>query len=454
MPFRRMQRIETAGLAIVFAGALLGTLPRAAEAADAFAIGAQFAGHAVTSCSNIVISGGTIDSAGVSSASPANKGHVASNGSLAMSGSSTINGDASVGPGKKITTSGSAKVTGASSVATSTFDCMPVDLVALKTALQSSNDNARIPQTSQHKNPLTGAGHTDFVMSGADSLNLPAGTYYFTSVAVSGTSVITTAGPVHILVTGSVSVSGGTTVGSGSYALRLWVSGSSFALSTGTVKAFVYAPSAAASVSNATLTGGLWATGVTISGNSHLTRTIDDVAPHIAITSPPDGSAVADPAHVVVTGTVSDGETDVSAAVNGQTVTIAADGTWQITLNLSSGTSPVTVTAVATDAGGNTATATTRVVTAPPSISLTSPLPGALLAAHVVNLTGAAGTATSLTVNGTPAAIAGGLWSLNGFDLGSDGTHTLAIRERTPQGQRRSRPCSRPTRRRRRSQRR
>jgi RHS repeat-associated protein len=403
-------------------------LPQVSQAADAFTITAPLASHAVTSCSDVTISGGTIDSAGVSSPSPANKGNVATNGNLTLSGSSTIQGDAAVGPGKRVTTSGTAHVTGTSSVATSTFDCKPIDLVALKSALQSSNDNARIPLTGQHKNPLTGANHTDFVMSGTDTLTLSAGTYYFTSFVVSGSSVITVTGPVHILCSGSLTMSGSSAItGTTSYNLHFWVSGASVALSSATVKGFVYAPSASVSLSSATLVGSIFANSVTLSGSAHVTRSIDDVAPRVAITSPADNSGTSDPAHVLVKGTATDDQTDVSVNVNGQPAAIAPDGTWQITLDLSGRPSPATVSAVATDAAGNTASASIHAITAPPAISLTSPLPGAFVATRTVSLSGAAGTASSLTVNGTPAAIASGVWSLGGFDLGPDGAHTLTI---------------------------
>jgi RHS repeat-associated protein len=410
-------------------------MPQVSQAADAFTITAPLAGRAITSCSDITMSGGTIDSVGVSSPSPANKGNVATNGNITLSGSSTIQGDATVGPGKRVTTSGTAHVTGTTSVAASAFDCKPIDLVALKTTLQSSNDNARIPQTGQHKNPLTGANHTDFVMSGTDTLTLPAGTYYFTSFVVSGSSAITVNGPVHILCSGTVSMSGTSAItGTTSYNLHLWVSGASVALSSATIKGFIYAPSASVSLASATLVGSIFANMVTMSGSSHVTRTIDDVAPRVAITSPADNSGTSDPAHVLVKGTVADDQTDVSVKVNGQPAAIASDGTWQVTLDLSGGASPVTVSAVATDAAGNIASASIHVITAPPAISLTSPLPGAFVATRTVNLSGAAGTATSLTVNGTPAAIAGGVWSIGGFDLGPDGAHALTIIGTNPAG--------------------
>ncbi|MGH9422532.1 MAG: Ig-like domain-containing protein, partial [Thermoanaerobaculia bacterium] len=409
----------------------LAILPGVCEAADGFTVTPAIYGRAVTSCSNVTISGSaTIDSGGVASGSsaPLNKGNVLTNGNITLSGSAAIQGDVIVGPAKHVTTSGSAHVTGTTTVATSAFNCQPIDLVALKNSIQTANDNATIPQTGQHHVALTGANHTDFVMSGTDSITLAAGTYYFTSVSISGSSVITLTGPVHILCSGNVSISGNSVVGSNGYGLRFWVSGSSFSLSSSTFKAFVYAPSASASLSNATLSGALFANTVSISGSSHVTRAIDDLPPHVAIISPADNSVAADPAHVLVRGTVSDAETDVAVSVNGQAATIAADGTWQITLNLSSGTSPVTVTAIATDTGGTTATSTIHVVTGtPPSITLTSPAPGSLVNTRTVNLAGSAGTAATLAINGIAATVSGGLWSRSAFDLGNDGAHTLTI---------------------------
>lgn len=401
-------------------------VPSVCEAANGFTVTAPFAGRAVTSCSDVSMSGGIIDSAGVAAGStaPTNAGNVFTNGNITLSGSSTIKGNAVIGPARHVTTSGSAAITGTTTNASSTFNCQPIDLVALKNIVSVTNDNSHIPQTTNHHNALVG---TSFTMSGTDGITIPAGTYYFTNVSISGSSVITLSGPVNILVNGSVSVSGGSIISSNGYGLHFWVMGSSFALSSSTFKAFVYAPSAAASLSSSTLVGGLWANTVSISGNSHMTAAIDDIPPQVAITSPADNSGTSDPAHLVVRGTVSDGQSDVSVKVNGQTATIAADGTWQITLNISGSPSPVTITAVATDIGGTTATATIHVVTAVPLVTLTSPAPDSFIATRTPNLTGSAGTSASVTVNGTPAAIAGGSWSLSGLNLGNDGPHTLTI---------------------------
>jgi RHS repeat-associated protein len=412
------------------AAAVIATLMwvAAARAADSFAIPSSLASQAVFSCGDMSITGGgTIDSAGIASSGPTNRGTVRSNGKITNS-SSTINGDATPGPGKTVTISGSGVVTGATTPAASSVPCTPINLSALATSLAASNNDAAIPLTGQGKSVLAGASHTEFSMSGGDTLTLPAGTYYFTKFTVSGGSTITLGGAVRILVTGNVSVSGGSFVNSNAYGFRFWHSGATFSLSSSTFTGIVYAPAASLTISSSRFIGSVFADAVTVSGgSSHVTRSIDDVAPSVSITSPANGAGVSDPSQVVVRGTVSDAQTDVTVAVNGQAATIAADGGWQVTLNLTGSASPATVSAVATDAAGNSSSAAIAIVTAAPSISLVTPPPGALVGTRIVNLSGAAGTATSVTVNGTAASIAAGSWSLSNFDLGADGSHTLTI---------------------------
>jgi RHS repeat-associated protein len=397
-----------------------------ARAADPFTIPGTFVQQGIFTCTDFSMSGnGTIDSAGVNASGPTNRGTVRANGNITLSGTPTIDGDAIVGPGKHITVSGAAHITGTQTVATSTVPCTPIDLNAVKTAIQNNNDNARIPKSGKGNTVLNG---TNLSMSGNDSLTIPAGTYYFTNISLSGSSAITLGASVRILVNGSVSISGGSFIGSGAYSNRFWISGGSVSLSNSTLKAFVYAPAGAVSLANSTIVGGIFSNSISISGGSHITRSIDDAQPQVAITSPADNSVAANPAAVLIKGTVSDAQTAVTVKVNGQTATVADDGTWQITLNLSSGTSPVTVTAVATDGAGNTASASIHVLTGtPPTITLTSPVPGSTVSTSVVNIAGSAGTATSVKVNGTTATIAGGNWSLAGFNLGADGPHTLTI---------------------------
>jgi len=409
---------------------LLGVFLFAAvpAAADSFTISSALASQGVFSCGDMSITGGgTIDSAGIAAVGPANKGTVRSNGKITVS-SSTINGDAFPGPGKIVSISGSGSVSGSTTPAAAAVPCTPINLSTLATSLAASNNDASIPLTGQGKSVLAGASHTEFSMSGGDTLTLPAGTYYFTKFTISGGSTVTLGGAVRILVTGNVSISGGSFVNSNAYAFRFWHSGATFTLSSSTFTGIVYAPAASLTISSSRFIGSVFADDVTISGGtSHMTRSIDDVNPSVAITSPANGTAVSDATQVIVRGTVADAQTDVTVTVNSQAATIAADGTWQVTLNLTGTPSPATVSAVATDAAGNSSTATISIVTAAPAISLVSPPPGALLGARIVSLSGSAGTATSVTVNGTPAVLVGGNWSIANFDLGADGSHTLTI---------------------------
>src|ERR1051326_2316032 len=389
---------------IALAALVAAALPLAAHADDAFTITTPLVTHALSSCGDFTLSDGVIDSQGYSGSVVGSSGHVLSNGNIKVSGG-TLNGNATAGPGKTITTSGSGKITGTRSTETVAYDCKPIDLAALTTTLQSSNDNAKIPLSGQGKSVLGGTTHLDFTLSGGDTLALPAATSYFNK--------LTLGGAVRILATNTVSVSGGSFVNSNPYNLRFWSSGTQFTISGGgTLNAFVYAPAAAATISAAHLVGSMMAQTIPASGSAHVTPLIDDVLPQITISSPANNSVVSDPSHVVLTGIVSD-DTAVTVSGNGQPATTAADGTYQVTLNLTGAASPATITATATDAASNVATATVSVITErPPTLSLTLPPPGSFVNSSVVNLSGGSGTATSVTVNGTPATIANGIWTL------------------------------------------
>ena len=401
------------------------------HADDSFAVPSALSARAVFSCTDLTMSDGTVDSGTLSNGVIGNHGDIASNGNIRISGG-TVHGDATAGPGKGVNLSGSGTVLGTKSSASALVNCTPIDLSPFAASLPSSNDDNKIPLTGHGKNPMGGATHTEFTLSGGDTITLAPGTYYFTKFTVSGGSSITLTGLTNIFCTGKVDISGGSFDNALPYRFRFWVSGAGpFTLSGGSLlRGFVYAPAGAATVSSSTLVGGLFANQVTISGGTaHITRAVDDIPPRVAITSPANNSGTSDPAHVLVKGTSADDQTATTVTVNGKPAAVAADGTWQITLDLSGTPSPATVTAIATDAAGNTSQpATISIVTATPVISLVSPPPGSLLAARTVNLAGAAGTSTTLSVNGIAAAIAAGNWSLTSFDLGpDDGQHTLTI---------------------------
>jgi RHS repeat-associated protein len=394
-------RLSLAGslLAALFATTLVAQT-------DPFTINPPLTSQGVFSCADLTMSSGIVDSSGLASTTPTNRAVLRSNGNVKISGG-TVNGDAIAGPGKLVQLSGSGTVTGTASSAGATTNCTPIDLAALASTLQTSNDNASIPLTAQNKNPLTGSTHTDFTLGGGDSVTLHAGTYYFTKISLSGGSIVHLDGVVRILCTGRVDITGGSFFNSdhSPYSLRLWVSGTPFNLSSSTLGAIVYAPAAAATVSAGTLKGSLFANVVTLSGSTHITQALDDVAPHVTIISPADGS-VATAASVAVTGNATDDQTAVNLTVNGQPVAVAADGSFQTTVNIA-GLSPVTITATASDAAGNSADTSVTLTVARPTISGIVPVKGPTAGGTTVTITGTNFTTsadTTVRIGGAPAA--------------------------------------------------
>jgi RHS repeat-associated protein len=351
-----------------------------AQTSDPFALTPPLVSQAITSCGDMTVSNGLIDSSAT-----AGRGNVLSNGNIKVSGGK-VDGDATAGPGKNVTRSGSGTITGTISSAAAAFPCQLIDLSALSATLASANDNATIPLSAQHKNPVNSGG--DFTLSGGDSLTLQAGTYYFHKFTISGGSTITLAGPVRILATSDVNVSGGSVAGANSWQLHFWSSATTkFTVSSSTFVGFIYAPAATVTISSATVVGGAYGGTVTVSGSSHVTRTIDDTPPVVTITSPTDGEAVVDLSNVTVHGTVTDAETAIVIfQVNGTDVPLASDGSFTLQLNLSSATPP-TITAIATNAASLSSTSTvtvqssiTQLAIAPPSLSIDQNASGQLTA--------------------------------------------------------------------------
>ena len=246
-----------------------------------FDVPADLASHAALSCLDVTISGNSaITSEGVAGTpDSAGKAHVRSNANVTISGSARIEGDVVAGPGKRVITSGNPVITGQKRVATSAFDCAPIDLAALRGILEANNDNARVPRTDRGLPGLGGNGGRSIALSGSDGLTLPAGTYLLDTVSLSGNSRLRVSGAVRILVTGSVSISGNSHVnlGGNPFLLRLWTQGP-IAISSGSnIHAYVYAPAAAVSLSGqVTLAGALQARslsqGVFASAVSSMTR--------------------------------------------------------------------------------------------------------------------------------------------------------------------------------------
>jgi hypothetical protein len=385
------------------------TFGATAQSSDSFALTPPLVSQAITSCGDLTVSDGLIDSSATTG-----RGNILSNGNIKVTGGK-VDGDAIAGPGKTVTRSGSGTITGTIASATTAFPCSFVDLSALSTTLASANDNATIPLSAQHKNPVSSGG--DFTLSGGDSLTLQAGTYYFHKFSMSGGSTITLAGPVRILATSDVNVSGGSIAGANQWQLHFWASSTKFVVSSSTFVGFIYAPSATLTVSAGTVFGGVYGGTVTVSGNSHVTRTIDDTPPVVTIISPLDHQAVIDRSQVPVHGTVTDSETAITAfQVNGTNVVLSGDGSFDVTLNLSTATPPV-ITATATNAAGLSATssvtvqsALSQLAVAPPSLSVDQNATGQLSAIG----TYADGSTANVTASATWVSSAPSIATVNG----------------------------------------
>src|SRR5947209_2564328 len=291
-----------------------------AQTSDPFALTPPLVSQAITSCGDVAMSNGLIDSSATTG-----RGNILSNGTIKVTGG-RVDGDAIAGPGSTVKLSGNGSITGIIASATTAFPCSIIDLAALSATLATTNDNASIPLTVEHKIALANNG--DFKLSGGDSLTLQAGTYYFHKFTMSGGSTLTLAGPVRILTTSDVSVSGGSVAGASAWQLHFWSSATKFDLGSSTFAGFIYAPSAPVAISGEIVSGSVYAGAVTITGNSHITRLIDDTPPQITIDSPTDGQPLSDLSNVVVRGKVVDAETALTSfTVNGTAVTPANDGT-------------------------------------------------------------------------------------------------------------------------------
>ena len=387
----------------------LALLFPAAAAAAPFDIPADLGSYAVLSCKDLKIAGNSvISSEGVGTGtSQSEAGHVRSNGDVYLDGSIEVHGDAVAGPGRSLRISGTPLVTGQKLVAAATYDCAPIDLAALRTALLASNDNSRLPLTEKGKPALSGPNGRTLELSGKDSLALPAGSYLFDEIKLSGNSRVRVDGPVQILVTGAIDIKGGSHINldGNPYHVRLWSQGTSLAIaSQSNVHAFLYAPAASVLLSGQSrIVGAVQADKIEIVGGSRVRRVVDDAPPVLTVTTPVEGQSVS-VCEIPVAGTVTDGESPVQLTVNGVAVTPDANGAFTTTASLFTA-DPGLIEVVATDRAGNVTRINVRVSIVPPSVALTSPAPGSVVGSRVVALAGTSGTSTQVTVNGTVAQL-------------------------------------------------
>lgn len=154
--------------------------------------------------------------------------------------------------------------------------------------------------------------------------------------------------------------------------------------------------------------------------------TVDLGAPVVTITSPADGALFNTDA-VTVTWTVSDAEATVEVSLDGGAWEAASGGSETFS-GLDDGSHTVDVRA--TDEGGNEGgdSVTFAVDTTPPSVTITAPAEGAIIASSSVSVTWTAADAYS-----TEYSVDGGAWlAVSGTSVTlsslSDGEHTVTVR--------------------------
>jgi hypothetical protein len=155
-----------------------------------------------------------------------------------------------------------------------------------------------------------------------------------------------------------------------------------------------------------------------------------DDRPVVTITTPAGGFATAQPS-VQVSGSAVDDGGLASFTVNGQPVTVGANGAWSTTIAFGPSEGAVTVTAAATDLTGKQGSATIQlfydksapVITLggePPAITYGSAM---LFFGHV---TDAVSRVASITCNGVPALVDGDLFNCTPALAAGDNTVTIA----------------------------
>jgi RHS repeat-associated protein len=410
---------------------LLAETPLAAQ--DGFGVPEELADHAILSCRELSLSGGAVvTSEGLrTGAAEGEQGHVRSNQGVVLDGGVEVHGDAVPGPGTTVTFHGQPSlVTGSTDPADQPFDCAPIDLAALRADLEASNDNPLVPSTGKGNPALGGDDGRALRLSGRDSLVLPAGSYLLSELRLTGNSSLTVEGPVRLLVTGSIDVQGGShlNLDGNPYELLVFSAGDSVSMASyAALHGFLYAPAAEVDLTGRSrVVGGVQGDRVEVSGGARVRRTVDDAPPELEVTSPVDGQTV-ETCEIPVAGRAADGEGEVWVTVNGAPAEVGADGAFTGTASLWSD-DPGLVVVEATDDAGNVTRVEIRVSIVPPEATLLSPAPGSLVGERVVDLSGRAGTATELTVDGVPAELSGdGTFVLPGFDLGEDGLVTLSL---------------------------
>ncbi|MBI2569895.1 MAG: hypothetical protein HYV63_23060 [Candidatus Schekmanbacteria bacterium] len=216
--------------------------------------------------------------------------NVRSNGSITLAENARVRGSAVLGP------AGSLSVLDGAVLEEGTVQAdleLPADPFALRTlvvdVLPLQNDNAQIGLTAEGRDPFQPAGSLDLSVQTGDSLTLPHGVYYLTSLQLHGDAKLELTGPATIAVGGPVTISGRTAVHPSEDPVALFLMAYSddpddevVVAGQGRFGGIVLAPYQRVGVTgNGELMGAIWADTVAVTGNGavHLDRSLQAVGP-------------------------------------------------------------------------------------------------------------------------------------------------------------------------------
>jgi flagellar hook assembly protein FlgD len=198
-------------------------------------------------------------------------GTVRANAVLTLNGNARITGDTTA---SDVILKGKAAVTGLVAKTANTLLAEPIALGPLALAAAAANSNDLVPEQYLQNGSL--------IISTKVRLELPAGTYYFKGIALSGGASVTLKGNADIMVEGPVNVTDSSALNAEGPAsrLKLFVNSEQPVTLSGGGKAaaYVYAPRSALKLSGNVLAGGHWfARSVELSGTGNILQSGDNL---------------------------------------------------------------------------------------------------------------------------------------------------------------------------------
>jgi hypothetical protein len=192
---------------------------------------------------------------------------------VSVSGSVDIDGDLACGPNSTLSVNGSVDISGSTECLSESLN---IPNVTLPSNIATNNNNANVVCSSSVLSRCFNTSTRNVAFTGSPkTLTLPAGTYFFNNITITGQHRIIATGDVTIYVTGTISAAGQGVVNNTSNTnfLDILVSGTGSVSFSGTsnFNGHIYAPQSSVSVSGtADYTGSITGNTVTISGTPNI----------------------------------------------------------------------------------------------------------------------------------------------------------------------------------------